>query len=52
MSRRAAGPMSTVQGGRFGALAAPGARLTRVAMRTVRANYINLRGAEIIGSGS
>ncbi len=36
-----------VQGGRFGALAAPGARLTRVAMRTVRANYVNLRGAEI-----
>ena len=36
-----------VQGGRFGALAAPGARLTRVAMRSVRANYVNLRGAEI-----
>lgn len=36
-----------VRGGRFGALAAPGARLTRVAIRTVRANYVNLRGAEI-----
>lgn len=37
-----------VTGGRFGALLAPGAQLTRVAFDNVRANYLNLRGTEVI----
>lgn len=37
-----------IGGGRFGALLAPGAHLTRVAFDNVRANYLNLRGVEAI----
>jgi uncharacterized protein YjbI with pentapeptide repeats len=37
-----------VGGGRLGALLMPGAKLTRVAFDHVRANYLNLRGAEIV----
>lgn len=37
-----------IGGGRLGALLAPGAKLIRVAFDHVRANYLNLRGAEIV----
>ena len=37
-----------VSGGRLGALLAPGATLTRVALRGLRTNYVNLRGATIV----
>ena len=37
-----------IEGGRVGALVAPGARLTRVRLRGVRVDYLNLRGAELV----
>ena len=37
-----------IRGGRFGALLAPGAHLTRVAFDNVRANYLSLRSTETI----
>jgi uncharacterized protein YjbI with pentapeptide repeats len=37
-----------VAGGRFGALTAPGARLTRVALSGVKVDFLNLRGATLV----